>query len=423
MKSLSIFLTLLFILSSDLLAQNLNGRFASSFYTFERFDSTDASVTHFRTFQLLNLNFGKDKVYLRTSMNLEADLSEKQESDPRLRFYNLYVDVRNLWDVVSLKLGRQPLFSGIAGGLFDGATLGLKYEGYKFQVYYGGNVPAYQKLELTDNWSDNYVLGGDFTIYALNDWRFALKYINKNFQSTQYLVNRLSPDFDPITIEIANKSLQYEFVSGEISYYKEKLLRIDSKYEYDLNFNTTSRIELGGRYEQIDNLGILLYTNYREPRIRYNSIFSVFDYGNTWEIEGGVDYKIHNGYFLLAKFGNVRYKDESSQRITAGVTTPIGTITGRKGFGYAGEMDAVSFYGATSTLNGLLTPSIGLSYTNYKLSADSPINRLISILGGVNIRPFRMLSFDLQAQYLDNKIYNNDWRMFFKLNFWFNSNF
>jgi len=34
-----------------------------------------------------------------------------------------------------------------------------------------------------------------------------------------------------------------------------------------------------------------------------------------------------------------------------------------------------------------------------------------------------MLSFDIQGQYLNNKIYKDDWRLFFKLNFWFNTIF
>ncbi len=49
-----------------------------------------------------------------------------------------------------------------------------------------------------------------------------------------------------------------------------------------------SKVEFSGRYDQIENLGISLYYNYRAPQIRYNSIFAVFDFGNTHEIEGGL---------------------------------------------------------------------------------------------------------------------------------------
>jgi len=417
---------LLFFLASGMLLttlpQNLNGRFSSSVYTFERFDSSGSSNTQARTYQMLSFNFGKDNIWLRSNLNLETDLANKQISDPRFRVYNLYADFQKIFDVASLKLGRQPLYNSVAGGVFDGATVGLNYSGYKLLAYYGGNVPAYQKLELIDNWSDNYLLGGEFTVYALMDWRFSAKYINKNFSSS-YTAVRLDPDLNPIDVLIENQSNQYQFLSGEVSYHKKNFGSGNIRYDYDLNFQTSSRFEISGRYEAIKNLGVNAYYNYREPKIRYNSIFSVFDYGNTWEIEGGLDYLIDNKYTLIGKFANVTYKDERSQRVTLGISSPFGSITARKNFGYAGEMDAISFYTALTQLDGLLTPSLGFSYTRYKLSEDDPSNELISVLGGANIRPFRTLSFDIQGQYLNNKIYNNDWRLFFKLNFWFNTIF
>jgi hypothetical protein len=405
------------------LPQSLNGRFSSSVYTFERFDTSGSSNTQARTYQMLSFNFGKENIWLRSNFNLETDIANKQLSDPRFRVYNLYADFQKIFDVASLKLGRQPLYNSVAGGVFDGATVGLNYSGYKFLAYYGGNVPAYQKLELIDNWSDNYLLGGEFTIYALMDWRFSAKYINKNFASQSYTAVRLDPDLNPINVLIENQSNQYEFLSGEVSYHKQKFGSANVRYDYDLNFQTSSRFEISGRYEAIENLGINAYYNFREPKIRYNSIFSVFDYGNTWEIEGGVDYLIANKYTLIGKFANVTYKDEESQRLTLGISSPYGNITARKNFGYAGELDAISFYTAFAQLNGLITPSIGFSYTRYKLAESDPSNDLISVLAGTNFRPFRTLSFDIQGQYLNNKIYNNDWRLFFKLNYWFNTIF
>ncbi len=421
MKKFLLF-TLLFGLSASVYSQNINGRFSSSLYTFERFDTAGTSNIYARTFQMLTLNFGKQNVWLRTNLNLEGELSEELINNPRLRFYNLYLDVKNIWDLLSFKLGRQPLFNSVAGGVFDGATLGLKYEGYKFKVYYGGNVPSYQKLKLTDSWKDDYVFGGEITVYALQDLRFALKYINKNFRNISYSASRFDANLNPITKEIENNSRQYQFVTAEVSYAKQDKFRIDTRYDYDINFNTTSKLELSGRYEEVDDLGITMYYNYREPRIRYNSIFSVFDYGNTWEIEGGLDYRIANAYTVIGKFANVSYKKETSQRLTLGVSSPYGTLTGRKSFGYAGEMDAVSLYTALTTLEGLLTPSLGLSFTSYKQSKLSPRNELITLLAGFNLRPWRVVSFDVQGQFLNNKIYKNDWRLFFKLNFWFNSN-
>jgi hypothetical protein len=108
--------------------------------------------------------------------------------------------------------------------------------------------------------------------------------------------------------------------------------------------------------------------------------------------------------------------------MTVGVNSSYGSASFRKTFGYAGELTSASVYTSRTFLDGLVTPSIGLAYTNYKLSEDADANDIISALGGVNVRPWRTLSFDLQGQFSDNKIYKNDLRLFFKINYWFNTN-
>ncbi len=418
------FILLLFVGASALVyAQNINGRLSSSLYSLERYDSLNSSEKYLRAYEMLNLNFNYENLSVRSFLNLEGNLSNKMEYDPRLRFYNLYFEARNLFDIATVKLGRQPIINSVAGGLLDGASLSLKNHVYKFTAYYGGNVPAYQKFELIDNWNDNYILGGKFTTTILNGFQIGIGYINKNFKPQSYETIRLSSDLNPITVEIENKSNQYEFVTGEVNYSQAGLVNIFTRYDYDLNFKQTSKIEFDARTEAVDRLGINVYFNYREPKIRYNSIFAVFDYGNTYEVELGADYKITNGITVNGKFGNVQYKDDNSQRIGIGLTTGLGTVNYRKTFGYAGELDAVSLYSGYTVLDGLLTPSIGVSYTKYKLSpTDAESNNLTTLLAGLNIRPLSTLSFDIQAHYMDNKIYKNDFRFFFKLNHWFNFN-
>lgn len=410
----------IFFISAN--AQNINGRFSSSVYSFERYDTVNSSSSYWRAFQMLSLNINQDNFSLRSSFNFEGDLSKDLQNDPRLRFYNLYLEARNLLGVATIKLGRQPLFNSVAGGIFDGATLDLKKSDYKLSAYYGANVPAYQKLGIVKNWNKNYILGGKFIANSLENFQFGLSYINKNFQSDPYYATRLDPNLNPIQVLIESKSNQYQFASAEVSYNLPKYFTINTDFDYDLNFMQASKFEIQGRYVQIDKLGIDVYYNYRQPKIRYNSIFSVFDYGNTQEVEIGGDYAINKTCTIVGKVGNVTYKDANSQRITVGVNSNYGSISYRKNLGYAGEMDAISLYSAYTLFDGYLTPSLGLSYTNYKLTEDSPKNNLTTILGGFNFRPFRTLSFDVQGQFMNNKIYKDDFRLFFKLNYWFNTN-
>ena len=421
MKRIILILTVAFATVS-IHSQNINGRFTSSFYTFERFQEQNVSETYLRNFNSLLLNISKDQFSLRTRLGLDTDLMNSLDNDPRVRFYNLYFEARNLFDVATLKIGRQPFFSTIAGGVYDGVSLKVKHSGFALSGFYGGNVPAYQKLELTDDWNNNYILGGKLETSAIENTHLAVGYVSKNFKPMEYEAIRLDEGFSPITVLIQQNSNQYEFAYAEASYNLKESFNVFSKVEYDINFTEISKVEFSGRLEEIKDFGISVYYNYREPRVRYNSIFSVFNYGNSQEIEAGLDYKIKEDMTIIGKFGNVKYEDENSQRLTLGFNSGYGNISYRKTFGYAGELDAVSIYSAKTFLEGALTPSVGLSYTSYKLSEDSETNTLVSLLGGVNVRPWKAVSFDLQAQYLNNKIYQNDFRIMFKFNHWFNTN-
>lgn len=419
-KTICVLFILVFAISTK--AQNINGSISSSVYSFERYDDLNNSDKYFRTFQSLYLNVNKSNFSLRTRLNLEADIANKLDNDPRLRFYNLYFEARKIFDVATIKIGRQPLYNVVAGGIFDGASVDVKTPKFTIGGFYGGNVPAYQKLELIDNWSDNYILGGKFTYLPVENLKVGLYYIDKNFKPQDYEALRLDADNNPITVLIQQKSNQYRYASADISYIQEKEFSAYSRVDFDFNAFKPSKFELSGRYEKIENLGLSLYYNYRLPYVRYNSIFAVFDYGNTQEIELGGDYRINNIFTIVGKVANVMYKDENSQRITMGINSGYGSISYRKNMGYSGEMDAFSIYGAYSFWEGLLTPSLGFGYTGYKLSANSPQYNISTFMGGVNYRPIKTLSFDVQTQYFNNKIYKNDFRVFLKVNYWFNTN-
>lgn len=418
-----IFLFVLFLsLPLIISAQNLNGSISSSFYTFERFDTLNTSDTFIRNFEALSLNLNYKKISLRTRMNFETNLGKSLENDPRMRFYNLYFEARDIFDLFTLKLGRQPLFTPVAGGLYDGVNLKFRYSGISITGFYGGNVPAYQKMKITNDLKNDYVLGGKFEVSFLDHFNLGLSYIDKNFKPLDFTAWRLDGNLNLIQVLIEQKSNQYKFLTAEASYFVDGKVNFDTRFEYDVNFKAMSKFEVNGRVQTTDELGVDVYYNFREPKIRYNSIFSVFDYGNSQEIEGGVDYKFSKNIIVFGKYGNVTYKDENSSRLNVGATTKYGSLSYRKTFGYAGELDVISIYTAHSFANGFITPSVGIAFTTYKLSKDSEVNNITTILGGVNLRPWTDFSFDLQGQYFNNKIYKNDFRILFKVNYWFNTN-
>ena len=422
MKKILLVLSFVLIAQNFILPQNINGRLTSSVYSFERFSGPDVSNKYLRAYELLSLNINRDNYSLRTYFNFESDITKELKMDPKFRVYNFFLEARDVFEVLTFRLGRQPMINSVVGGLFDGVNVNLAKGDFKFNAYYGGNVPAYQKFELTSDWEHDFIVGGKLTTTGLKDFRISLGYINKNFKPQEYNATRLDEDLNPITVLIRNKSNQYQFAYTEVSYEMKNFFSIDTRYDYDLNYEKTSKAEIYGSYDQIKNLRLNVYYNYREPKVRYNSIFSVFDYGNTQEIEGGGDYTFNKDFTVTGRYGYVKYKDENSQRATIGLNTNFGNISYRKGMGYAGELDAISAYTAYTFLDGLITPNIGLSFTSYKLSKDAEKNDLMTLLAGCNVRPFRTLSFDVQGQFINNKIYKNDYRFLFKLNYWFNTN-
>lgn len=423
MKKVILIITLFLGITNLYFAQNINGRFSSSVYTFQRYDSKQNSTTYLRNYDMLSLNANYGQFSLRTHFNFETDLFQSVDNDPRVRFYNLYFEARDLFDIATVKLGRQPLISSAIGGIFDGATLKLKYTDYNASFYYGGNVPAYQELKLTDSWKDDHILGGKVSALVMDNFHVGVSYVDKNFKPYSYTALRLDQNLDPVSVLIEKKSNQYKFGTAELSYENDEALAVNTRFDYDFNFKKASKFELNADVNYIPDLGINLYYNYREPMISYNSIFAVFNYGNTQEIEAGLNYKLSKLFTLSGKFANVKFTDENSQRFTVGLISKYGSVSYRKNLGDAGEMDAISVYSAYTLPGGVFTPSVGLSYTNYKLSKDDESNNLTSLVGGMNISPFKTVSFDLQAQYSNNKIYKNDVRFLLKLNYWFNQNF
>lgn len=406
--------------SSILNAQNINGRISSSVYAFDRAQSLTESDMFLRGYETLVLNINKNNYSLKTRINLETNFSNQLVNDPRLRLYNLYFEARKVLSLATIKLGRQPIYNQVAGGLFDGANLKLNFYNITIQGYFGGNVPIYQEIKITDDWVNNRIFGGKIKYNGLKGFTFGLDYVDKNYSPVDYETQRLDINLNPITVLIQQKSNQFRYGSASVLY--SGILEANARVNYDFNFEKISRVEFNGRYNLMDDLGANLYYNYRAPQIRYNSIFAVFNFSNTYEIEGGLDYKINKNFKIFGKFGNVEYKDDSAQRFTIGLNSLYGGASYRQTLGYAGELSSISLYSARTFYGGLLTPSIGLSYTNYKLSENADKNNIISALAGVNVRPWRTLSFDFQAQYSDNKIYKNDLRIFFKLNYWFNTN-
>ena len=99
-------------------AQIVTGRLSTSFYTWEKFDTTDVSTVYLRGFQTVQLNVAQDDISLHTYL---AGALMTPNEGALTRFYNLYLRWANVGGAVDMNAGRQAIYAGVGNGTIDGA--------------------------------------------------------------------------------------------------------------------------------------------------------------------------------------------------------------------------------------------------------------------------------------------------------------
>lgn len=400
--------------------QIINGRFTTSLYTFEKYESPKFSESHLLAYQTAQLDITKNNISVSTLFQASKNFPDAGNFSA-VRMYNLFFRWRNIADIADLTLGRHSVFAGAGNGLIDGGTLKLKIfdKSIALTGYAGANVKENLETHLASNRKDNYMVGGQLVTTIFSDLRVGLSYYNRHRAKISYKTIRADSAGLPSYRMIELDSPAEQFASADINYFHKSLGRIYGRFDYDLNFEKNSRIQFGGKANLTSTVALTGDYIYRVPRISYNSIFHVFNYNNTTEIEGGIEYAYRPTLRLFGKFANVKYSGENSQRYTFGMNAEYGSLVYSGNTGYAGELSALTAQLFYPLFDRVLIPTIAFSRSSYKLSNQS--DRLESFTGilGATVKTFQTFSFDTQIQWLNNKIYKNDFRLLVKFNYLF----
>ncbi len=409
--------------SSSAVAQLFQARFVTSGFAWQRQDSVGQSSNHFYGHQTIQFSLAGKHLSLHTYVQGFNDLVGPVKYDPQFRLYNFYLKASNLADLLDISVGRQTVFAGVGVGSMDGGLASVKFWDSKIRVvgYYGILPPPMQKVELIGDKKNNFMTGGQVIVSPLDEARLSVSYVRKNIQPEAYSAIRRDSLFNPYRIEIRPSASAEEFLSGDVNVEFGGMISGYARYDYDMKFEKTSRLQLFTRVRVLDQLGVTGEYIYREPRLSYNSIFSVFAYNTLNEYEVGLEYafKKPSQVFgqIFGKFGSVSYGDESSRRITVGVSGSYGALSLTRNLGYGGELSGASLSAGYPLFDRMLTPTLLLSYAQYKLSENADLENALSIAGGVVYRPWAMLSMDTQVQWIQNKIYQNDVRLFIRASY------
>ena len=402
-------------------AQFVNGRFVTSFYTWDSFDTVGVSNTYLRAFQSVQLSVSQGDVSVHTFLQGSMNAVNTFGDVGRVRFYNLYVSVANVGNVVDLDLGRQAIYAGVGNGSIDGIRARAKFWDDRIIVTgYGGATVSDDFSGVRRDMHDNVSFGGQVVTTAVPNSRIGLSYMNRRTERDPYYALRAhDTTFIPTLTYITFDPEAEEYGSIDASYTCGERLSAYGRYDYDFNLTQTSRGQGGVRVNATDKIAVTLDYIYRAPHLDYNSIFSVFTSSTTQEMEGGLEYGFTPLLRAFGRIATVKYTDVNSHRWTLGLNAGYGSFAYTGNDGYAGHLQSLSLQGGYPVLSKMLVPSLGVSYAWYRMSPDSRANVAVALLAGAVVRPTNAFSFDVQGQWLTNQLLSHDVRLQARVSYWF----
>jgi hypothetical protein len=428
MKKLIGLTALVVLLVSGAHAQRLQARFVTSAYAWERQDTIGKSSQHLYGYETIQLSLSGEQLSFHTYLQGFNDFAGPLSNDPTLRMYNFYFRWANIANMVDVSLGRQAVFAGVGNGTIDGGLASFRFldSRYKLTGYYGALPAERYEAKLIDSPDKNYMAGGQLSGSPADFAQFSVSYLQKNLKPETYLGIRRDSLFNPYTIEIKPTATAEEYVSGDLTLEYKDLASGYLRYDYDMLLQKNARFQFFTRIKLFQSLDVKflqplsLTGEYlqREPRLLFNSIFSVFTYNTLKEYEIGAEYAVDADWQMFAKYGAVSYNDGDSHQMTLGVNGEHVSFSVTRDDGNGGELSAASLSVGYPFLENKLTPTLMLSYAHYKLSEfSSSLDDALSFSLGAVYRPMRVLSIDAQAQLIQNKIYSNDVRFFVRVSY------
>jgi len=425
-RAFTALLILSVLAASGASAQLVSGRFTTSFYTFQRFDTVGSSKTYLRGFQSVQLAVAQQDFTFHAFLMGAMDGTNQFGDNGNVRFYNLYLHWANIARMADLDIGRQAVYAGVGNGTIDGLSARVRLLDNAVTVAgYGGSTVRDEYTGVQKNWHDNLNVGGQVVTTLLSGARIGLSYMYRTEERQPYVALRETSPGDSlrtlltVPFLIATQSTAEQRASADAYWSYGRTLTVYGRYDYDLNYMTTSRGTGSLRFSLTDALALTGDYTYRKPDIAFNSIFSVFTQSATNQVEGGVEYGFTPLLRAFARLGVVSYTDTTSTTWSVGLNSGYGTVSYSGSTGYAGQLASFSAQGMYPVCNGVLIPSLGFSWASYRLSAQDEKDNALALLAGATLRPLRNFSCDIQGQWMRNRFYDRDARLQVRLMYWF----
>ncbi|MFQ5628718.1 MAG: hypothetical protein ACE5I1_08155, partial [bacterium] len=367
-----------------LFAQSFSGRLTSSFYTFERSDTTDVSSTHARGYQTFQFDLRNKNFLFRTFGQMDNDFGTRLAGDGKVRMYNLYLQWRDNKKRVEINVGRQPVFSGVAVGTIDGAQVKIMPARWlRIKGFGGGLLPSDQRLKIVDDMSDNYMAGGQVLLFPVSELKVGVSYFNKQQTRASYQALRADSVGNVFTQLIEPENQAFQFASLDAAWTRNET-SLYARSDYDIHSDQFTRAEISLRSNFSQKFSANTSYTFRSPRLPRNSIFWLFNIEDNHEVEGGIYYRHKPNFGIYGNVAGIFYKQQSavrtstdpeeksqSLRMTAGFDFANGGLNYVRRSGYAGNLDGLNGSLYFPVNNGKVIPNVQLSWASIKLDSNA----------------------------------------------------
>ena len=409
------------LLSASLWGQLFQARTVTSAYAWQRHDAVGQTENHLYGFQTFQASLADQRYSVNANLRWFNDFMGPVKNEAHLRLSTLSFKARNLFDRINVQAGRFFVYAGAGVGLMDGGQVTARLPWYPVKVtgYYGALTPTRQKLAIIENATDNAMAGFHAVVQPIQEAQFSVSYAYRSMEQETYRGIRADSLFNPYSISLSPSPRTEQLLSADASVDFSGIGDVYVRYDHDLHTEALARLNVFGRAYVMEGLAVTGEYLQREPRIAFNSIFSVFAYSTLKEAEGGVEYEFLKDWFLIGKYGSVSYGDGTTSRVTIAANGRLVGASLSKNTTYSGDISAASVNASYPLLDNFVTPTLLVGFSQYKLDERAPLENALSVAGGAVVRPMPTLSVDAQIQWINNRLYANDVRLSFRLNYLF----
>lgn len=380
-----------FLLSaSSAMAMELHGRSSTQLQWFNNYfdDRKQVEIGQYLSASLTKID-AAEKLSIEGYGRLTQDLKNGEGLQGRL--YYLYLNYRDLADVVDLRLGRQFVNYSAGTALIDGAKLDLKKIGpVGFSIMGGRNVIYDLYNESTT--SGDYVLGASAYLYDFKDTDLEISYYHKMVD-------------DEIALDIVGANFK-QYLFNQIKLY--------GNARYDIASEVFGEVLAGVSYFPLENLILTAEWYQSYPTFDATSIYSVFAVNRYQEGVFKADYRINKMFSVNAGYTHQNYDEGRGNVYEIGTgIRPIDTLRLNLNYDYVAGYDG-NRHGAVIDAeyepieNLKLGAGFQYNVDKYDEATGEVIGR--SYWGGARYKLNKAMSFSARIENNNNNHYKEDWR-------------